>query len=113
MNHIFSFDDFYNKGINETHFISGSRVDKPKFHAGDIVRVLFKESHWDRRSTPYISYILDVQKEIGTNDNEYFNYEVKIVTPDRDAPDFYNTKAFQKDSGEIYYTTEENIELFY
>lgn len=113
MRHIFTFEDFYKKTINESNFVVNKKVDAPKFHAGDIVRVLFQESHWDRRKTPYIAIITDVKKEIGENNNECFVYEVNIVTHDVDAPDFYNTKTFHKDRGEIHYATEEDIGFIY
>ena len=113
MKFIKTFESFQTTTMNESNLVVNSKVDAPKFHVGDIVRVSFQESHWDRRKTPYIAIILDVKKEIGFNNNEYFDYEVSIVTSDIDASDFYNTKTFHKDRGEIHHTTEEDIGFFY
>jgi hypothetical protein len=95
--------------LNESNFVTFDKVDKPKFDIDEVVIVLFKESRWKRSSTPYIAKVLDIEKRIGINMNEYFRYELEIIEPHTNAPDFYNTESFKRKKGDIVSNTESNI----
>jgi len=93
--------------LSESNFVFGDRVDKPKYSG--LALANFNESHWDKRPSQYIVKILDVKKEMGYNNNEYFKYKVEIIDYNTNVPDFYQTNNFNKKIGNIVYVDESNM----
>ena len=99
----------YKDFIKNENFTHHQKVSTPKFKIDDEVRVSFYESRVSRQATPYIAKILEINKEIGVNLNEYFEYKIEIIEFDREAPDFFKTDKFNKKIGEIHKVPEHSI----
>lgn len=78
---------------------------EPNYKVGQTVRVSFNESE-DLIKTPYKARILEIVSE----ENKFFNkYKVEIVSPDKDAPKYFNTRKFKKSVGDIIEVKDFNL----